>query len=196
MKRLTLIAGTMLAMATCFAGPTVTERQGSHELRKRGVSDPIGLYATHAECVTALKAVPLLDATPQEYTCKDVTHFTVTPTCADEPPPVPATITVTDTRPVKYADPANNALEPGQQLNADGSITYTFTDVGELHGNLCPGRDDRYELVELRQVRQPDTEFPNCWKLTPVVVFSCDQPPAFDTDPPTILHPLEEGALQ
>lgn len=49
--------------------------------------------------------------------------------CAE---PRPVIVTVIETDPVVYADPANNEDQPGRVIRADGKAVYTFNDYGEV----------------------------------------------------------------
>lgn len=149
-----LALAAILITSTAIAGVIVTERQGSHELRRRGVSDLIGTYPTHAACLDAIRALPgPSDAQPEEYTCKAVTGVVRQGTCSDVPPPPPV-------------------------VDAEG-----FTDVGSLRGDLCPGSTTRYRLLVTKMIRD-DATFPTCWALREVEEFGCSDPPELTLSPP------------
>jgi hypothetical protein len=175
-KYLVAIVG-LLAAASAHAGQTVTERPGNHELRKRGVSDPIGTFTTHQLCAEALAAIPLTDATPAEYTCKAVTHFTVTPNCDGVPPPAPVTDIVIELKPSIYAAPENNVREPWSVLLPDGTVKHTFTNVGAFRFTVMPDESTKTESYELR----PTGVWPTCWEWVWVVVPPPAAPLAYET---------------
>jgi hypothetical protein len=82
-----LALAAILITSTAIAGVIVTERAGVHELRRRGGTELLGTFPTHAACVAAVP-VPTTSGL-QEFTCKAVTHVDVVGTCTDVPPPPP-----------------------------------------------------------------------------------------------------------
>lgn len=141
----------------------VTEQPGLHELRD-AQSHPIAKYGSHAECVAAAEAKGI-----GRYRCVSTTIVDVTGSCEGVAPPAPATVTVIDPKPAVYADPANNVDEPGRRTLADGSVEYTFTDVGDYEGHQCPDGTSYY----FTQVQPVHDDYPACWKPAPVEVTGC-----------------------
>lgn len=117
-----------------LAGVVVTERAGLHELRRTG--ELVGTYQTHAGCIAAVPA-PMSSA-PVEYTCSDVTNVTIVGNCDDAPRPRPGVYKAIDAKPGIYADPANNVPTPGRSVLADGTVEYTFAEIGDLEAHACP----------------------------------------------------------
>ncbi len=132
-------------VAAALAAVTLTEQQGPHELRDRD-GTILSRHDSLDLCKEAAKA-KLIERglVTQQYRCVDALLLTATADCSDVPRPVPA-------------------------VDADG-----FTDGGRLHGEMCPGTDQRYSLHLTEWVQ---AEAPSCaWSEQTRVVYACDVPP-------------------
>lgn len=107
-------------------------------------------------------------------------------TCAEAVRPVPATSTVFDPSPAKYAGPAtlegetpaSRPAEPGV-VERDGGLEYTFIDKGAAEGALCAGSSTRYYFT---QTRIASSALPRCWKYVTEPVSDCADPAPEDPD--------------
>jgi hypothetical protein len=142
---------TLLSICT-FAGTTVTETVGRHELRNAaGVM--IGQYDSHAACLAAIPAPT--SAAPLRYTCKAVTHIDVAANCDGVAKPALATFTVMDENVVVYKGPY---CAPGETCTPPppDDRSFVYTDVGGLRV-LDNGTTEELKLVNV-------TRFPTCWE--------------------------------
>lgn len=160
------VAFLLIALLGSFvlAGTTVTERQGSHELRRRdqtaflcpafgntpATTGTVCTRPTHADCLAAIPTPTT--SVLQEWTCKEVTHIHVQANCDDVPMPPDSP---------------------------------TFSHIPNLRGELCPGSDQRWRLIVRTPVRD-NSLFPVCWEMRDEETFSCNEPPDFILPPPYV----------